>query len=217
MDLGLKWMQTLLLQKPSPHSKSKDHTLCLQRRLDLWKNGDIEELYKEGQCLQARLCNSKSSSNSEQVAHTFSKLMMLGKTKSALQFLLRNANVGVLNLDDHVEGKEGTVREILEDLHPSGKDSQPESLLPDDTDIVLLTDPILFESIDGSLIHQIACQCNGSAGPTGLDARAWRRMCTSFKQSSSDLCSAVAGVARRICTRQVDPDGLSALLACRLI
>ena len=23
----LKWMQTLLFQKPSPHSKSKDHTL----------------------------------------------------------------------------------------------------------------------------------------------------------------------------------------------
>ena len=30
-------------------------------------------------------------------------------------------------------------------------------------------------------------------------------------------CSAIAGVARRICTKSVDPEGLSTLVACRLI
>ena len=42
-------------------------------------------------------------------------------------------------------------------------------------------------------------------------------MCTSFKQVSWDLCSAIAGVARCICTKSVDPEGLSTLVACRLI
>ena len=72
----------------------------------------------------------------------------------------------------------------------------------------LPADSILFESLDGSLIQQVARQCNGSAGPTGLDARAWRRMCTSFGRSSWNLCSAIAYVAHRICTKQVDPEGL---------
>ena len=210
-------MQVLLLQKPSPHSISKDHTLCLQRRLELQKNRDIKEPFKEGQCLQARLCSSQPSHSSDQVSRIFSKLMMLGKTKAALQYLFRNADKGVLNLDDFIEGKQDTVRNILEDLHPTGKDPHPESLLPNDTESSLPTDPILFESLDGSLIQQVARQCNGSAGPTGLDARAWRRMCTSFGRSSWNLCSAIACVARCICTKQVDPEGLSAFVACRLI
>ena len=41
-------LQVLVLQKPSPCSKSNDHILCLQRRLELRTNGDIEELFKEG-------------------------------------------------------------------------------------------------------------------------------------------------------------------------
>ena len=36
--------QTLLLQKPSQKSKSKDHVTHLKRRLELWKQGDIPAL-----------------------------------------------------------------------------------------------------------------------------------------------------------------------------
>ena len=57
----------------------------------------------------------------------------------------------------------------------------------------------------------------GAAGPSGLDAAAWKRMCFSFLSTSSDLCEAVASVARRICSSYVDPSGLSALISCRLI
>ena len=78
-------------------------------------------------------------------------------------------------------------------------------------------DPTLFEALDGALIQQVALQCRGSAGPTGLDAHAWRRMCSSFKQASWNLYSAIAGVARRIFTKRVDPEGLTTLVACRLI
>ena len=42
-------------------------------------------------------------------------------------------------------------------------------------------------------------------------------MCCSFKQASAELCTALAGVCRRICIEPVHPDGLSALVACRLI
>ena len=42
-------------------------------------------------------------------------------------------------------------------------------------------------------------------------------MCTAFKQASWDLCSAITNVSLRICTKSVDPEGMSALVACRLI
>ena len=57
----------------------------------------------------------------------------------------------------------------------------------------------------------------GSAGPSGIDAVAWHKMCSSFKEASSNLCDAIAGVARRLCTSHISPSALSALLACRLV
>ena len=213
-------MQMILLQKPSPRSKAKDRAACLQRQLEMWRNGDIEELYKEWKCLQARMTGSRSSINSEQISRTFSNLMMLGKTKSALQFLFRKADKRILKLDDHIpsnEGKSCTVRKLLQELHPAGKDPDPESLMSSSCQDSLPSDPILFEALDGTLIQQVARQCNGSAGSTGLDTHAWRRMCTSFKQASWDLCSAIAGVACRICTKSVDPEGLLTLVVCRVI
>ena len=49
---------------------------------------------------------------------------------------------------------------------------------------------------------------DGAAGPSGLDAAAWKRLRTSFKAASSELCDT---------TSFVDPKGLSAFVACRLI
>ena len=45
----------------------------------------------------------------------------------------------------------------------------------------------------------------------------WRRLCTSFKSASDDLCHSLALLARRLCVSFVDPKGLSSLLACCLI
>ena len=42
---------SLLLQKPHPTSKSKDHVECLQRRLEMWRLGDINGPILEGRVL----------------------------------------------------------------------------------------------------------------------------------------------------------------------
>ena len=57
----------------------------------------------------------------------------------------------------------------------------------------------------------------GTAGPSGLDAASWKRPCSSYKSSSSDLCSAIASIAKKLCTNYVDPQSISAFTACRLI
>ena len=75
----------------------------------------------------------------------------------------------------------------------------------------------MFECLNGDVIKNVALHSKGSAGPSGVDAVAGRRMCSSYKEASSNLCEALARVARRICTTMVPPDGLGALLACRLV
>ena len=77
--------------------------------------------------------------------------------------------------------------------------------------------PVIFESFDASVIRTAAMNIIGSAGPSGIDAHGWRRLCTSFKGASSELCHSLTLVARRICTSYVDPKSISPLLACRLI
>ena len=57
----------------------------------------------------------------------------------------------------------------------------------------------------------------GAGGPSGLDAYAWRRLCSSFSAASNSLCHALADIGRRIATMKVYPEGLSAFVACRLI
>ena len=67
------------------------------------------------------------------------------------------------------------------------------------------------------MITGIALHSAGFSGPSGIDALAWRRMCSSFKEASFNLCDAIAAVARRLCTSRSYPGALSALLACRLV
>ena len=57
----------------------------------------------------------------------------------------------------------------------------------------------------------------GAAGPLGLDALGWRRLCTSFQGASNDLCDGLASVARDLYTSYVDPAGIAALVADWLI
>ena len=83
---------TLMLQKPSIGSKSKDHVSALERRLRAWNNGDIDLLMKEGCTIQsalqashARLLKAREDqSEADLHAGTFAKLVMAGKVRSAL-------------------------------------------------------------------------------------------------------------------------------------
>ena len=65
------------------------------------------------------------------------------------------------------------------------------------------------------MVRKSAMKTHGSHGPSGLDANDWRRLLTSFKLSSTDLCKTIAKLATRIATSH-----LTFLLpynSCRLI
>jgi hypothetical protein len=84
-----------------------------------------------------------------------------------------------------------------------------EGPFPDDID------PIVFAPLNGSLIKKCALKTEGAAGVSQADNLLWHKMVTSFKESSADLCQAVAAAAVKMATQYVDPAGLEALMANR--
>ena len=75
-------MPVLLLQKPSKSSKSKDHH-ALERRLNLWEEGKIEELLYEGQTIQERMKSPDSSMTIAKISMKFRVLMSKGNVNGA--------------------------------------------------------------------------------------------------------------------------------------
>ncbi|XP_065893485.1 uncharacterized protein [Dysidea avara] len=148
--------------------------------------------------------------NEDNVSRRFSNFMMNGRVKDALRLLSEDNCGGALSLSS-------TVLKALSDKHPKGCPPLPTTLISNSSNSVPPPHPIVFEGLDGICIRRAALRTGGTAGPSGLDAAAWRRMCTSFQRVSDDLCEALAGVARRLCTVFVDPSGLTAFVACRLI
>ena len=109
-----------------------------------------------------------------------------------------------------------SVLEALKSKHPPGQPASA-SAIPNLGEVHNDIHPVVFDLIDASKIRSAALQTSGAAGPSGIDAKGWRRLCSSFKSASNDLCHLLALLARRLSTTYVDPKGLSPLLACRLI
>ena len=76
----------LVLQKPSKKSKTKDHKLHLERRVDLWKKGLIKNLVEEGTAIQKRMFKSKRSAKQD-LARSFCNLIIQGKIRAACNLL----------------------------------------------------------------------------------------------------------------------------------
>ena len=64
-----------------------------------------------------------------------------------------------------------------------------------------------------------AKKTSGSAGPSGADAELWQRILCSrqFKDKPSELCDTIAKLARKLCSKPVNPSYLRAYTAGRLI
>ena len=131
----------LLLQKPHPQSKSREHVVALERRLRAWRNGDIDGLMKEGRTLQNQLehrssgapehrSTSRRARDDDSTMRSFTKLMFEGKIRAALQVLSDNHSGRVLSVDDCVdESTQRTVRDVLRDKHPAARELQGAALI----------------------------------------------------------------------------------------
>ena len=146
--------------------------------------------------------------------------MFAGNVHGALNYLSRKSTGSPLKIDDVItisNGSSATDEEALLSLHPEAKSVDSAALLENMLQNALPVDPVMFTSINGLMIKDTVLRSTETAGPLGTDAAAWRKTCSSFKEASSNLCDAIAGVTRRMSTARVAPEALSALLACRLV
>lgn len=204
-------MPALLLQKPSRNSKTKDHVKFLEKRLEWWKNGDIDLLLREGGAIQKRLVRAKQTPlNPEQV---FLQRMQQGKVSSAMRWVGSSAT-SVLDPKTVIDGD--TVIDILKQKHPEAEEVYDDSLILGPKDKV---EAVIYENIDAELVMKCAKQLSGAAGPSGLDSDGLKRMICSkqFSSASSSLCEAIAAMARKLCSKVTDPNHLKAYVACRLL
>ena len=154
---------------------------------------DMQSLLNEGRCLQQpyRKSGSKKQGDFDYARH-FNDLMSCGKVHEALGMLntVPNSATGKrpLQIDDTVmlqNGRSASVKELLLEKHPKAQTPPPEVLLSGQPSSV---HPVFFfYSLSAELLKKVALHSRGSACPSGLNSSRWRRMCSSFKGSSSNL------------------------------
>lgn len=202
-------LPSIILQKPSATSKSKEHSAAIERRLSLWRQGDLSILMKEVRFIQARFNSSRKARSMDDISKVFAKLIMQGKISAALKILDRETSSGILPLSP-------TVIEELKKKHPPSADIVDESLLYGPLDV---TPPGIFELIDEQMIYNAAMKTKGSAGPSGMDAELYRRILCSknFNIEGKQLREEVATMTRNLLTFSYHPSLLEGYTSCRLI
>ena len=148
--------------------------------------------------------------------------MLQDKVNAALRLRSCDGNGGVPSLDDLIptsirpngEAVQQTTRDILMEKHPKGKPAPDDALLDTSQSTNPCHNPIIFEQITGEATRRAALNTHGAAGPSGVDAYAWRRFCSSFQGASSAMPLLLWPDD---CTINIHPNGLDAFVACCLI
>ena len=90
-------LPSVILQKPSATSKSKEHTAAIERRLALWGHGDLTLIMKV-RFIQERFVTSRKARLVEDFSKIFARLVMQGKLSAAIKLLDKESSTGLLNL-----------------------------------------------------------------------------------------------------------------------
>ena len=92
-------MPSLLLQKPSQKSKSKDHLRALEQRLESWESAEVMELLKESHTIQKNMKATNKTSSFNEISKKFTLEMRKGNVHNAMKLLTNNMKNGVLPLN----------------------------------------------------------------------------------------------------------------------
>ena len=93
---ALMIMPSLLFQKCSRNSKTKNHTESMKRRLKLWKEGDFDGLVREVRFIQSKLNYQNSPTSIELMAGKLNNFTLSEKVNAALRLLSDTESAGIL-------------------------------------------------------------------------------------------------------------------------
>ena len=188
-------------------SEIKSH---VEKRLNHWKNKDVEGLLNEPRTIQKKLPQRQKPQSTKEKAKIFAKLVLQGKVNAAIRLRDDDTSSGVLPLS-------ADVIKTLRQMNPDAKPSNDTMILHGPFSHV---NDIIFDGINADLVGECAIRTNDSHGSSGLDADFWSKiLCSStFGNASDDLCNAIALLAQVLCFEElVDPKSIERLVACRLI
>ena len=197
----------LLLQKQHEHSTRTENIKCLERRIQLWKKGELDQLRKEAATLNDRFARKYMKKKNGSESAKFAKLMKKGKVGPSLRLLQENNSGGILSLTH-------TTRKELQGKHPSAKVAATDKKLEGPQ---LDSHEGIFEEINGLMIWKMALKTQGAAGPSGLNADCVRTLLSKriFGKVALDLMKALASLAKKMATEKCQD--IEALIARRLI
>ena len=111
-------MPALLLKKQNKNSKAKDHVAGLERRQELWENGNIIKLLNEGESIQEMLLigERKRAKVTAKMSVKFKELMQKCNVNGPSKLLFNEVNNGILPLTEETISQ-------LEIKHPYNKDA----------------------------------------------------------------------------------------------
>ena len=200
----------VMLQKPSTKSKARENIKYLSERLKMWHDGELDQLMSQVQKIQERI-KIKVVRKEDEKRKAFVRYMFEGKVSKAMRFIDHDegATVGVLPINRTTMAK-------LQEKHPKAQPISEEIKLPEKHEYV---EPVIFESIDAELIIRCVKNISGAGGPTRIDADTWKHLiCSRFYGNlSSNLATAIAELAKKLCTCNIPCKMLSEVLAGRLI
>ena len=156
-----------LLQKPSKTSKAKDHLKALEKRIDLWIRGNIDELLFEGETIQSYLHHINIPKSIGELSKKFALLMEKENVNGALKLLRSTISNGILPLDDKTLS-------LLKQKHPASSELNNEVLLRGEKPSV---HPVVFEDIGENMVKEAVLKTKGGSGTSGLDADGERFLC----------------------------------------
>ena len=166
-------------------------------------------MIEEGRAIQHRFYKA-TRNDTESKEKRFIKLMEEGKVSAALRCIGSQAS--------NVLKPSADVITELANKHPDSKMAVTGGLIQGPLPKKAVEE-VIFENLDAFSIFKAAKKVNGAAGPSGGDADLWQRMLCSkqFKKKPAELCEALADLAKKLNTSEVNPKYLRAFVAGRLI
>ena len=161
-------MCALLLQKPHSRTSGRDLASCLQRRLPLWNQSDIDALLNEGHTIQHRLLSHSGShqklDDDHHISRHFVECMLHGNVRSALNSITSEQSGVPLQLDSAVspDNPSWLVLDELKKKHPVGRPASSAVLLPPPAHNSPFH-PVIFDVLDGAAIRSAALRMRGAA------------------------------------------------------
>ena len=144
-----------------------------------------------------------------QLSKKFVEQMQKGNVDSAIKLITSNMQNAILPLTD-------TILKLLKQKYPKSAPTTEEVLLSDRTESI---HQIKYENMNADAVRKAALRNRGGSGPSGMDTDGWKRILTSkqFAESSTDLCTTIANMIKKLCIDKDLANTLEAFLSCRII